>query len=132
MDSPPAHPFPRWIFVLAFVLTLAVVGGLIGATLYFYDRAQSAHERSHRLIELRGQILLFDEALTMSARRGAATGAFRWEERYHAYEVRLDRSLAAALEIASSLAETRALRRTERANRWLVATERSAHRGAQP
>ena len=126
MDSPATRPFPRWIFALALALTLAVIGGLGGAMLHFYHQAQSAHERSHRLIELRGQILLFDEALTMSARMGAATGAFRWQGRYNAYEARLDRALAAAQEAAPTLAESRALRRTEAANRRLVAMERAA------
>jgi len=126
MDTPPSRPFPRWIFGLALALTLLVIGGMGGMVLHFYDQARQAHQRSHRLIELRGQILLFDEALTMSARMGAATGAFRWERRYNEYEARLDWALNAALEAAPSLAEARSLRQTEEANRWLVAMERAA------
>jgi diguanylate cyclase (GGDEF)-like protein/PAS domain S-box-containing protein len=120
------NDFPRWSLLFALGLTVAVILGLGGLTAHFHWHAHEAHQRSHRLGDLRGQILRYDEALTMSARMGAVTGAFRWEKRYHASEAKLERAFDAALELAPSLAEARALRQTRRANRELVALEHRA------
>lgn len=126
MDPLPSHAFPRRAVILALALTGIVVLAMSGLTLLAAREARRAGNRSHQLVELRGQILLFDEALTMSARMGAATGAFRWERRYHENEARLATALAVALRLAPSLEGTRALHRTRRANRKLVAMEHRA------
>ena len=51
---------------------------------------------------LRGQILQFDEVLTMSAKMAAATGDAYWYERYSSYEPRLDVAIQRAKALAAS------------------------------
>lgn len=115
--------FPRGTLSLALLLTTAIIAGLGAIFFIFSNQAERASQRSHLITELRGQILRYDEALTMSAKMAASSGDFAWERRYWAFEAKLDRALHKALVHAPSMAGTSALRQTDRANRDLVAME---------
>ncbi len=116
---------------LAFWLILGPV--LSAATLiclgwmFWQDHIQSAmsHRTNLRLQELAGEILLYDEVLTMSARHAVATGDRTWEERYHREEPKLDAAISEAKRLEPGLLR-KFMQETDDANRQLVAAERGA------
>jgi len=84
-----------------FVGTGLVIFGFSAWNLFdIYRGFRSISERNFRLEELSGQIVYFDEVLTMSARMSAATGDPKWEERYLKY----DPQLVAAIEESTKIA----------------------------
>lgn len=124
-EAPPRFP------------TRLVLGALVGATVWLGWLAVSTWGRAARIADeteviqrlsaLRGTILLEDEALTMSARLGAATGEARWEARYEEHEPRLAAALAEAQRLLADDPEGRiAAERTDAANVHLLAMERAA------
>ncbi|MBD2176398.1 hypothetical protein H6F42_05625 [Pseudanabaena sp. FACHB-1998] len=84
-----------------FVGTGLIIFGFSAWNLFdIYRGFRSISERNFRLEELSGQIVHFDEVLTMSARMAAATGEPKWEERYLKY----DPLLSAAIEESTKIA----------------------------
>ena len=124
--DPGQYRFPLRYFVAAIVislLTATVATGLSWSLRHHYDAARASERQLDDYI---GQVKLFDEALTMSARLGAATGDFGYEERYNKFDVDLDaliRKTASAL----GLPEVRQfVEQTDEANSELVKMERRA------
>ena len=76
--------------------------------------------------ELRGQILLFDEILTMSARMSAATADPQWEARYRRFDPQLSQALEEAARLAPEWGSGQAAAETNATNTQLVAMENRA------
>ena len=124
--DPGQYRFPLRYFVAAIVislLTATVATGLSWSLHHHYDAARASE---NQLDDYIGQVKLFDEALTMSARLGAATGDFGYEERYDKFDADLD-ALIKKTASALGLPEVRQfVEQTDEANRELVKMERRA------
>ena len=83
-------------------------------------------ERGFRIEQLRGEIIHFDEVLTMSARMAGATGDLRWDKRYHRFEPQLDTAIKEAIDLAPSAGSGEGALRTDAANLKLVEMEERA------
>ena len=53
-------------------------------------------ERNFHIDQLIGQIIHFDEVLTMSAQMAVATGDIKWETQYHEFEAKLNAAIGAS------------------------------------
>jgi len=54
-------------------------------------------ERNFHIDQLIGQIIHFDEVLTMSAQMAVATGDIKWETQYHEFEAKLNAAIDQAM-----------------------------------
>lgn len=77
------------------------------------------------LAKLGGEIIHWDEVLTMSARMAAATGDVQWEQRYRTYEPQLDQAIKKAIALAPE-AYAQQTSETDGANQKLVFLENQA------
>ena len=129
MIEPPVHPGQDrllWSVTLAVSLTLLTLGWLSWTTYRGYRFVTGQLPAISHMEELRGQILFFDEVLTMSARMSAATGDPQWEARYRRFEPQLDQVLKETMRLAPAAASSQAAAQTETANAKLVAMENRA------
>ncbi len=78
------------------------------------------------LEHLHGEILHYDEVLTMSARMAAATGDKSWIERYLHYEPLLDDAIKQVINLSQSNTMVEAVQATDVANAKLVTMERQS------
>jgi len=115
-----------WLVTLAVSLTLFTLGWLGWMTFRDYRFVTGQLPAISHMEELRGQVLLFDEVLTMSARMSAATGDPQWEARYRRFEAQLDQVLSEAMRVAPAVASSQATAQTDAANTKLVAMENRA------
>lgn len=118
--------FPLRIFTAAFVISM------LAAALNGWQEWQM-HERfedmSRRHIAIRdsvGRIMLFDEALTMSASMAAATGDFSYEKRYDQFDPQLTAEINALRAMLPQSEIERFVEETDKANLALVKMERQA------
>ena len=76
-EGPPGqHGFPLRLFAAAFAISLLVVAVGVGLSWQLQERLDELRARQSHLADYVSRIMLFDEALTMSARMAAATGRF--------------------------------------------------------
>ena len=113
---------PR-LLSLACVVTVAVMALSIWTSYDSFGKFSRVSEDGLRLQELRGEILRYDEILTMSARMAAATGDLAWEARYWETEPKLTKALEAARQLVPDLRTTD---QTEASNEALIALEEQA------
>lgn len=128
MSIPPTRPKRDkvlWWLALAVALTLLILGWL-DWTVYRSYRSSASISEAAQIQELRGQILLLDEILTMSARMATVTGDPKWEERYIRFAPQLDKGLQEAIHRVSALGERQGAVRTDAANTGLVRMEERA------
>ena len=103
-----------------------IIFGLSAWNLFdIYRGFRSISERNFRLEELSGQIVYFDEVLTMSARMAAVTGDTKWEERYLKYDPLLSAVIDESTKIASESYKSSAAAVNE-ANNKLVDLEKKS------
>ncbi|MBK5298855.1 MAG: PAS domain S-box protein [Vicinamibacteria bacterium] len=91
---------------------------------YRFDTGQ-LQQVSH-MEELRGQVLLFDEVLTMSALMSAATGDPQWEARYRRFEPQLTQVIKEAMRLAPATGTNQSASQMDAANTKLVEMENRA------
>ncbi|MDX2255350.1 MAG: methyl-accepting chemotaxis protein [Pseudanabaenaceae cyanobacterium bins.39] len=78
-----------------------VVFGISSWNLFgIYQGFLTIADKNFRLEQLRGEIVHFDEVLTMSARMAVATGNLQWETRYQQYDPLLVKAIAESEQIA--------------------------------
>ena len=124
--GPGQHAFPLRFFAAALAISLLAVA--VGAALSWQlqSRLGELQARQFQLTEYASRVMLFDEALTMSARMAAATGDFTYEKRYD----KIDAQLNALIKETKSELERPEIRQfveqTDEANRKLVEIERGA------
>ncbi|MEZ6234781.1 MAG: ATP-binding protein [Phycisphaerales bacterium] len=105
--------------VVAFAIT-----AILAFSTFTSDRAfRRLTEQDLAILDSLGTIVHLDEVLTMSARMAAVTGEARWIDRYAEAEPELATAIEVALDLAPNARETEFLRRTDDANRRLVALE---------
>jgi len=115
--------FPAAALTVALVLTLAAFAfeGWYLAVIYTEHRSFLEHDL--QLQKLDGEILQLDEALTMTAMMGAATGEAQWEERYRQLEPKLAQKIAKASQLALVIGDEDAVSAVDTANDQLVKME---------
>ncbi len=86
-------PFPAKTLTIGLVLTVVVLVAMSWSAYDSYRETSTGEQRELRLPELAGQIVYFDEVLTMSARLATTTGDLQWEQRYRQYQPQLDDAL---------------------------------------
>jgi twitching motility protein PilJ len=109
----------------AVVLSLMLSGASAWNTWNAYRGFQSTIAKQFRLQNLSGQIVHFDEVLTMSARMAASTGDNQWETRYRTYEPSLDKAIKEVIKLAPESYQNNAAA-TDAANLKLVEMENLA------
>lgn len=118
--------FPK---VLIYIAAAITVFGLAVSLVVSHGAFRSIVANS-RLIEqlhvLRGDILLYDETLTMSAKMAAHTGDTRWIARYQEVEPMLENAIEQLIELSDDDAVERAVNETGAANAELVSMETRA------
>ena len=105
--NPGKHRLLR-LLTLAVALTLLTLGWLSWTAFDGYRFVTRQLPAISRMEEVRGQILLFDEVLTMSARMSAATGKPQWEARYRRFDPQLSQALQEAMRLAPAVASSQA------------------------
>lgn len=108
---------------IAWLITLATLGAFLWCAYDSYRRFTETTERNLRIQELRGQIIHFDEVLTMSARMCALTGDASWEARYRRFEPKLDAAIHEAMSFSLGAQTTK---ETDAANAALVQMEQKS------
>jgi signal transduction histidine kinase/CheY-like chemotaxis protein len=111
---------PILLLSVACVITALVLALSVWAAYDSFRKFSTVTEQGLRLQELRGEIVLYDEVLTMSARMAAATGDPRWEQRYWEAEPKLTRSMEQARGLVPDLVTAA---QTEASNDELIALE---------
>jgi len=118
--------FPSLLLSIAWTLTVII---LTWFGWYTYDTYNKGHEKRLNDISIeavRGEIIRYDEILTMSARMAAATGDPQWEQRYRKSENILDDAIQRAIKLAGEGYSKKASVLTNIANQKLVAMEHQA------
>ena len=115
--------FPSKIVGSAILLTVLVIAWMGWFILDASRFAELTKTHFLPLEQLHGQILQYDEVLTMSARMAAATGKKSWIDRYLHYEPLLDRAIKDAINHSQSDHMAVAARETDAANVKLVRME---------
>ena len=92
--------FPSLLLSVALLLTAIV---LIWFGWYTYNTYNESYEKKLNDIKIeavRGEIIHYDEILTMSAKMAAATGDPQWEKRYKKSKSFLDEAIQRAINLA--------------------------------
>ena len=120
------HRFPLWPLAAAFTISALAVTAMILMLWQLQHRFADLRAKQVALSEYHSRIMLYDEALTMSARMAAATGDLAYKQRYDAIDAELD-ALIKQTESALRAPEIRQfIEETDQANRKLVEIERHA------
>ena len=115
--------FPSKIVSSAILLTFLTVVWM-GWVIFEASRFAELTRTNFLILErLHGEILQYDEVLTMSARMAAVTGKKSWIDRYLHYEPLLDEAIKGAINLSQSSDMVEAARKTDIANVELVRME---------
>ncbi len=125
-SQPRAKPFPYKLIAMASLTTLAVLAWSCWHLYDVYHVRQDNYLQIFELERVRGDIVYFDEVLTMSASMAAATAKFAWIDRYRVFELKLYTALETATKLARQPAIADAIRETDAANGELVRMENQA------
>ena len=115
----------RLILIVLIAVTVGLLLALVWIDLTWRAFANAAKERDLRVRELQGEIVHFDEVLTMSALMAATTGDESWRRRYETYEPLLGQALQETTLIVPHYGVA-ATKQTKEANRKLFALEAEA------
>lgn len=120
--SPPEWHQPARFIGVALVFTFLGLGWLGWEN---FSEFQSVEDRPRTVAiqSARGEILLMDEVLTMSAKMASATGEALWEERYRRSEPLLENAIDQIRRLSQDREVSKALGQSEAANLVLVNLE---------
>lgn len=113
----------RRLLRTAVILSVALMAGWNAYFLQGQAESRTLLARGLRIQQLRGDILQWDELLTMSARLCAATGDLAWEKRYHQHVDALDDAIKEAATLVPAATATQFTEKTDKANQKLVEME---------
>ncbi len=117
---------PRPAFIATAVLTLVMFAALVVHSFDSKDVSREIQTKSVQIEKLCGQIIHYDEVLTMSADMYAATGRETWKARYNEFVPLLDGAIARAHQIALDAIGNTGGELTSSANAKLIALESDA------
>jgi len=118
--------FPLWPLAAAFTISVLAVATMILMLWQLQHRFADMRAKQVELTEYDSRVMLYDEALTMSARMAAATGDLSYKQRYDKFDAELD-ALIKQTQNALRAPEIRQfIEQTDQANRKLVQIERRA------
>jgi len=133
LDFPPTEQsgfmknnFPSLLFGSAWLLTAIVLAWFGWYTYHTYKEDHEKRLNDISIEVVRGEIVHYDEILTMSARMAAATGDPRWEQRHKEIKILLDGAIQRAMNLASEEYSQQASVLTNIANRKLLDIELQA------
>ncbi len=114
--------------LMALAVGVSIALSVLALLRMHHIRGENSERLSRELetTDLIGQILLYDEILTMSARLAVSSGDPAWVERYDAHVPLLDEALARSMELAPGAHAASGTQETDLANQALVAMEQSA------
>jgi PAS domain S-box-containing protein len=114
---------PVTIVLAASVLTISLLMGLGWQVWQSYLDHKGSQKQVFPIQALKGQIVHFDEVLTMSANMAAVTGDLQWEKRYRDFEPQLDVAIKSLRKLMPETFDTVAAIQTDEANIKLVEME---------
>jgi methyl-accepting chemotaxis protein len=124
-----AQIFLRSHLVETITVSVAASVVLLGATGWniwnIYRDYKTVITNQFKLQDLSGQIVHFDEVLTMSARMAASTGDSKWEKRYRQFEPELDQAIKQTTQLAPEAVRGQSAQ-TDAANLKLIEMENRA------
>lgn len=85
--------------------SLTMIGASAWNTWSVYQTFKTTETKQFRLQVLSGNIVHFDEVLTMSSRMAASTGDLKWEKRYRQFEPDLDRAIKEVIQLSPTAKE---------------------------
>ena len=113
------------LFIFSFILT-TIAFLFIGVMFWgHYESSKAITLQATEVESIEGDILLYDEMLTMSARMYTSTANTMWEERYNQTVPLLDSALLHAEKVAPTAFKT-AIKKTDDANKALIEKETKA------
>lgn len=118
--------FPLQVLSLTFTLTIFLFVILGWFSWSSYTEMRKNQHRIHKILELKGLILQYDEVLTMSTKMASATGDLHWEKRYRRFEPKLNMAIKELIVIEPDAFTGEVARRTDEANAKLVDMENQA------
>ncbi|MDO8206815.1 MAG: ATP-binding protein [Gallionella sp.] len=118
--------FPLRLFAAAFVISLLTTAFSGWQTWQMHHLVKALSDKRAALVEDVGNIMLFDEVLTMSARMAAVTGDFSYEKRYDQFDPKLTREIDEVRAILPQENIVPFISETDDANNALVKLERQA------
>ena len=121
LGSKPGTGFSPLLIAAVALGALVVVFGYTS-----FEQMQLARTEVAEIQKLRGEILLYDEILTMSTRMAAATGDASWSERYAMADTKLAEAIEAIGRLNPSDEVAEATRITAKANETLLDLEKKS------
>ena len=118
--------FPLRLFAAAFAFSLLAAAFGAGLSWRLQDSLEQLAAKQTNLTEYSSHVMLFDEALTMSARMAAATGDASYKQRYDKLDSDLDALLKETEGVLRGPEVLPYVKQTDAANRKLVEIERRA------
>ena len=107
------HGLPLLPLVAAFVISVLAVAATILILWQLEHRIDELRAKQLQLTGYGSRVMLFDEALTMSARMAAATGDLAYKKRYDKFDAELD-ALIRQMESALRRTRGRAIHQADR------------------
>ncbi len=116
----------RSLHLLVGIVIIATIAASCLGWLTFrsFDDFQELQKKHKEVVRIQGEVMLYDEVLTMSARMAAATGDIKWEERYRLFEPQLDKAIKRLVELQPR--GVKSVEETDAANIALVEMELQA------
>jgi signal transduction histidine kinase/CheY-like chemotaxis protein len=102
---------------------MALVGGTSWYAWHSFDENRKIFSKKSEFEQLSGDIVYFDEILTMSARLFTLTMNPDWEKRYKEYETKLDSVINKAKDLASKELVLSFIQQTDESNQELIILE---------
>lgn len=118
--------FPFYLLTCAIVLTVSFFTVFIFYGSKYYQNIGQNQIRKAHIERLKGDIIYYDEVLTMSARMAAFTGNTVWYNRYVQEEKKLDRTIKEMRALLPESYQSHSILVTDAANQHLVAMEKKA------
>ncbi len=118
--------FPLAPFVAAFATSVVSVAAMVLMLWQLQHRIDDLRAKEVQLTEYDSRVMLFDEALTMSARMAAATGDLAYKQRYDKFDAELDALIKQTESTLRRREVGQFIEQTDQANRKLVEIERRA------
>ena len=124
--DPDRDRFPLWSIATAFTISVLAVAAMIVMLWQLQHRFADVRAKQVELSEYHSRVMLYDEALTMSARMAAATGDLAYKQRYDTFDAELDALIKQTKSALQGPEIRQFIKQTDQANRKLVEIERRA------